>query len=476
MSASQILVVDDETAIRQVMASYIKRAGYMVDLAGSGEEALEKLSGGDFDIAICDIKMSGISGIEMVKKARAANIETTFLMMTAHASVNTAIDAMKAGAYDYMIKPMREEDVLRRLAQIDTIIGMRNENRALRSIVLGEQERHCTLKSAAHEQVKRLIDKVAPTDNTVLITGESGTGKGVVAKEIHRHSRRAEAPFIPVNCGAIPENLIESELFGHVKGAFTGAVKAKKGLFLEANSGTIFLDEIGELPLHLQVKLLHVLEEKAVRPVGSEQTRSVDIRIITATNRDLADMIENGMFREDLYFRINVFNVHIAPLRERREDVATLTEFFMGREAKKLLKTTKFTLDQDAEEIIMNHDWPGNVRELENVISRATTLADGDQIIVADLPPQITKVGQFPGAAVIPEFTGKSLKDQVKAFEINVISRAISQASGDRRLAAHQLGIGLSSLYRKLEEIEKSEGIKESEENLLLRSQFRQEG
>lgn len=456
MAISSVLVVDDEPAIRQVMASYIRNAGYLVEVAENGEEALDKMGKGDYDIAICDIKMPDINGIEVVRRARDANVDTTFLMMTAFASVTTAIEAMKAGAYDYMIKPMREEDVLRRLQQLDNIIGLKNENEALRRIVLGESEGQCRLGSQAMADVERLINKVAPTDNTVLVTGESGTGKGVIARAIHQGSSRASAPFIPVNCGAIPENLLESEFFGHVKGAFTGAVKLKKGLFLEANGGTIFLDEIGELPLHLQVKLLHVIEDKQVRPVGGEQARSVDVRVIAATNRDLGEMVERGKFREDLYFRINVFHVHVPPLRERPEDISALTRFFLDREAKKLAPGKIYDLDIEAEEALKAYDWPGNVRELENVISRAFTLTDNEKVTISDLPPNVTKVKPSFDTGLNEGDESRTLREQVKAFEAHLIKKTIDEADGDRRLAAQKLGIGLSSLYRKLEEYEKS--------------------
>ncbi|MGK7346488.1 MAG: sigma-54-dependent transcriptional regulator [Candidatus Nitrospinota bacterium M3_3B_026] len=456
MTVSNVLVVDDEPAIRQVLASYIRKAGYTVDVAESGEEALRKIAGGDFDIAVCDIKMPDVDGIEVIRRARAQSPETTFLMMTAYASVNTAIEAMKAGAYDYMIKPMREEDVLHRLAQVDRMIGLRNENQALRRIVLGQSEGQCRLESRAMKEVENLINKVAPTDNTVLITGESGSGKGMVARAIHQGSPRAGAPFIPVNCGAIPENLLESEFFGHVKGAFTGAVKSKKGLFLEAHNGTIFLDEIGELPLHLQVKLLHAIEDKEIRPVGGEQTRHADVRIIAATNRDPARMVERGELREDLYFRINVFHIHIPPLRERPEDIMALVKFFLDRETAKLTPGKSCGLDPDAEEALLGHDWPGNVRELENIVTRAFTMADGDRITISDLPPNVmrTTLRQEPESGAGGQ--GKNLREQVRLFEANLIQQTLDETDGDRKLAAQRLGIGLSSLYRKIEEIEKS--------------------
>ena len=449
----RVLVIDDEAAICQVLADAIRRGGFDVDYVNDGEHALETLRGGDFDIALCDIKMPGIDGIEMVRQARDAGVDTTFLMMTAYASVSTAIEAMRAGAYDYMIKPLRNEDVLRRLDQIADIISLRDENRTLRDIVFGDDEGFCSFQSEPMQKIDRLILKVAPSESTVLITGESGTGKGVVARAIHNHSKRRNALFLPVNCGAIPENLLESELFGHVKGAFTGADRVKKGLFVEADRGTMFLDEIGELPLAMQVKLLHVLEDMEVRAVGSEKSRKVDVRVIAATNRDLTADVESGAFRQDLYFRLNVVQLHIPPLRERQGDTAQLIRHFLQRHAEQFGLEQPYALDAMAEQLLLRHEWPGNVRELENVIERAHILADDERIGVADLPPLLAQGGAGTAApAATSDHSEQSLRDRVRAFEIGVIMDAIDEADGDRKVAARRLGIGLSTLYRKLEE------------------------
>ncbi|MEH6628806.1 MAG: sigma-54 dependent transcriptional regulator, partial [Motiliproteus sp.] len=266
-----VLVVDDEPALRQILGNAISNAGHQVQVAENGTVALEKLATGKFDVALCDIRMPDMTGIQVVSKAKEAGVETVFLIMTAFASVDTAIEAMRCGAYDYMMKPLRNEDVLNRLTQLGDVIGLRSENKTLRRLVLGLETDQCSMTSPSMQKIDRLVSKVAKTGSTVLITGESGTGKGVTARSLHQASLRADASFIPVNCGAIPENLLESEFFGHTKGAFTGASKAKKGLFQEADQGTIFLDEIGELPLNLQVKMLHVLEQNVVRPVGAEK-------------------------------------------------------------------------------------------------------------------------------------------------------------------------------------------------------------
>lgn len=454
MTSLEVLIVDDEPAIRQVLAAHVGRAGHSVGQAGNGATALERLSKGDVDVAICDIQMPDISGLELLRRARAAGIETSFIMMTAYASVDTAIEAITAGAADYMIKPLRNEEVIHRLQKVSDLRGLRAENQVLRNLVQGKQEDSFSFVSPAMRELERLIGKVAPTDSTVLVTGDSGTGKGVIARRIHQQSPRADAPFIPVNCGAIPENLMESELFGHTKGSFTGADKARKGLFLEADKGTIFLDEIGELPLQLQVKLLHVIEEKMVRAVGSEQTRRADVRIVAATNRDLAKMVSEGTFREDLYFRLSVFHVHVPPLRERRQDIPGLVQFLVQRGAQRLNCGTGITVAADVEELLAAYDWPGNVREMEHVIDRALILTEQGHITCSDLPPQITKLMSVAGPGSVSPDPAGNLREQVRRFEGSLISRAISESDGDRRLAAQKLGIGLSSLYRKLEDFE----------------------
>ena len=473
MKSLEVIVIDDEPAIRQIVSMYLIKEGYSVEQAPNGLSALARLSKGDIDIAICDINMPDISGIELIKRSRAAGIDTNFIMMTAYASVDTAIEAIQAGASDYMIKPVRNQEILHRLIKLGDLRGLRAENKVLRSLVQGRDEHLFSFKSPGMRELDRLINKVAPTDSTVLVTGESGTGKGVIARRIHQQSPRANEPFIPVNCGALPEHLMESELFGHTKGAFTGADKARKGLFLEADKGTIFLDEIGEMPLLLQVKLLHVIEEKSVRAVGSEQMHRADVRIITATNRDLAHMVAEGKFRQDLYFRLSVFHVDAPPLRQRREDIPALIAFLIKRGKKQFNITSEITIDDDVEEALVASHWPGNVREMENVIDRALILAEAGHITFSDMPSSITHAvdANTPGNPALPgadpDRSGATsgerhsivnlttpLRDQVRQFESVLIYQAIQQAGGDRRIAAQKLGIGLSSLYRKLDEFE----------------------
>lgn len=447
-----VLVIDDEAALRQILASAISRAGHSVDTAENVKEASSKLVRGDVDVALCDIMMPDGNGVELVRSFRGAGIDTQFVMVTAFASMETAVEALRAGASDYMVKPVRTEELLHRLEQIGSMRGLKAENQVLRQMVAREHGVF-HFSSPSMVDMERLVSKVSVTDSTVLITGESGTGKGVTARNIHEMSPRSEFPFIPVNCGAIPENLLESEFFGHSKGAFTGADRARKGLFTQADRGTLFLDEIGELPLHLQTKLLHVIEDKVVRPLGGEMVRKVDARIIAATNRNLQEMVKEGRFREDLYFRLSMFHIQIPPLRERREDMGRLIHFILnnlaGGQGKKVLE-----LDPIAEEILVEFPWPGNVRELENVINRAHILADGDRITLADLPPDIARSAPHREKCGLDMNLSGGLREQLRRVEADIITRALRDAGGDRRIAAQKLDIGLSSLYRKMEEIE----------------------
>ena len=452
MPELNVLVVDDEPAIRQVLSSALSKAGYPVETAASAAEALNKLAAASFDVVLSDVFMPVMDGIELLKTARSRGHGATFIMVTAFASVDSAIEAIKAGAWDYITKPVRNEEILHRLEQIDALRGLREENRALRTLVLGGGRKSFSFGAPSMLAVERLCTRVAPTDSTVLITGESGTGKGVTARRLHELSSRRDGPFVSVNCGAIPENLIESELFGHTKGAFTSADRARKGLFLQADRGSIFLDEIGELPLGMQTKLLHVLEAKEVRPLGGEQSRKVDVRIIAATNRDLPALVAQGRFREDLFFRLSVFQIVMPPLRERRADIPGLLRHIIEQRALPSGSTEALTLDPEAEDLLVNFDWPGNVRQLENVLHRAAILADGGCIRVADLPPEVARMAPADAGGEGVEAGEGSLRLRVRRFEVALIRRAIDEAQGDRRLAAQRLGIGLSSLYRKLEE------------------------
>jgi DNA-binding NtrC family response regulator len=450
MASTHVLVIDDEPAIRQILATVLKRAGYFADTAAGFGEATAKLSRGDVDVALCDITMPDGNGMDLLRQSRSAGLETVFVMVTAMSSVETAVEALRAGAFDYLIKPVRNEELLHRIAQIESLRGLREENKVLRNAVRENAVRVFRFHSPGMLQVEHLAGKVAPTNSTVLIVGESGTGKGVLANAIHQMSPRAEQPFVSVNCSAIPENLMESEFFGHTKGAFTGAEKARKGLFLQADKGTLFLDEIGELPLPMQTKLLHAIEDKQVRAVGAEQMRQVDTRIVAATNRDLHEMVEKGLFREDLFFRLSMFQITIPPLRERQPDIRALIRFLLesGRES----GGSTIELDPEAEACLLAYAWPGNVRELENVINRARILADSDCVSVAELPARLVAAVRHVLAAPPESGHELGLREQMQKVEHDIILRAIASADGDRRVAANRLGISLSSLYRKLED------------------------
>jgi DNA-binding NtrC family response regulator len=449
MTALRVLVVDDEAALRQIVSATLIKAGYAVDQAGGVREATAKLASGDIDVALCDIKMPDGTGIELLRQSKAAGLGTVFVMVTASASMETAVEALRSGAYDYIVKPVRNEELLNRIHQIEAMRGLDEENKLLRAAAKSRGATAYRFKSTCMLEVERLVNKVAPTASTVLITGESGSGKGMLARTIHEKSSRSAGPFVPVNCGAIPEQLLESEFFGHLRGSFTGADRARKGLFLEADRGTLFLDEIGELPMAMQTKLLHVIEEKQVRPVGSEQLRQVDTRILVATNRDLTAMVSQGTFREDLFFRLSMFQITMPPLRERVADIRDFLHFLLhdGREGD---FGRGYSLDPDAEAVLLSYPWPGNVRELDNVINRARILAENKRITLADLPAFL--VGSPANSADGDVDSGATLRLQLRRYEIKLLQDAIGAADGDRRLAAQRLGISLSSLYRKLGE------------------------
>jgi two-component system, NtrC family, response regulator AtoC len=451
-----VLVIDDEAAVRQIVAEVVRGAGYAVDTAAGAAEGAAKLVRGGVDVALCDIRMPDGDGITLLRHCRETGIDTVFIMVTAFGSMETAVEALRAGAHDFVSKPVNREELLHRLAQIEALRGLREENRALRKSVGGPGANRFVFSSPAMGEVERLAGKVAPTDSTVLITGESGTGKGVLARSIHERSQRAQKPFIAVNCGAIPETLLESEFFGHTRGAFTGADRTRKGLFLESDGGTLFLDEIGELPLHMQSKLLHAIDEKSVRPVGAEIARRIDVRIIAATNRDLPGMVADGRFREDLFFRMSMFRIHVPPLRERPQDLRDLIRHLLESGPAGGRRLTG--LDPAAEELLHAYAWPGNVRELENVLNRASILADGERITLADIPAELSSRARTPGGTPVASGLVGDLRSELRRFEAGIVYRTLDAVSGDRRLAAQRLGIGLSSLYRKLEEFER-EGL-----------------
>ncbi|WP_448192925.1 sigma-54-dependent transcriptional regulator [Azospirillum sp. sgz301742] len=450
----RILVVEDEVSFRQVLIEQMGKDGIEGVGVGTAEEALALLPDGGFDILLTDLRLPDREGVEILRAMREQGIDIPALLMTAYASVSTAVSALQAGAADYIIKPARVPDLIRRLRQIHELDQLKRENQLLRKIIQQEPGRYWFPDTADGHQIKQMLGKVSRTDLTVLITGESGTGKGMTARLIHSLSARADKPFIPVNCGAIPETLVESELFGHVKGAFTGADKVKDGLFVGASGGTLFLDEIGELPLSMQVKLLHAIEEKVVRPLGGSHSRKTDVRIIAATNRNLEQMVSAGTFRMDLYYRLNIFEVAMPPLRQQMSVFAAAVEFILAR-YRANHQMDSLRIDPEAEALMRAYQWPGNLRELENVLERAVLLCEDNTITKWDLPPSVSGASAGMPAmteAAVPIDPDGSLKDQVASYERKLILSAIQAAGGDRRIAARNLGLGLSTLYRKLEE------------------------
>jgi len=443
-----VLVIDDELAIRQIMQNLLEINGYDVETVGSGEEAKAIFKEKHFDVSLCDVRLGDCIGIDLVKQLKDEGIETEFIIMTAFASVSTAIDAMRAGAFDYLMKPMRNEDVLHRLKQVQQMLSLKKENRNLRRQITDTSQHIFQPQSEVMKQIYKLVEKVARSERDIIITGASGTGKGILSREIHRLGSRINGPFVQINCAAIPENLLESELFGHVKGAFTGADKSKTGLFVEANGGIIFLDEIGEMPLSMQAKLLHAIEEKTIRPVGSNQQISIDIRIISATNCNLLEMIEEKKFREDLYFRLQVLQIELPPLKDRHGDIVPLIDFFIAKECHRMGLNQKFTIDPDAYDCLINYSYPGNLREMENTLARAVALAEDYHIMITDLPPVFLKGSKSY------DNSSPTLRERVRLFEQQIIKETLSNQDNDRRKVAEILGLGLSSLYRKIEEME----------------------
>ncbi len=443
-----ILVVDDESVARHSVAEVLQEEGYQVHEAADGPAALQALEELDLDLVLCDLRMPGSDGLSVLKMARERYPQTMFMLMTAHGSVATSVEALRLGAQDYLLKPLLFEDVLHKVDRLLTHKQQAWEIQILRREVNQDADfERLVGRSPAMQEVLGLIEKVAPTNATVLLTGESGTGKEVVARLIHANSAQKDNIFLPINCGAIPETLLESQLFGHTKGAFTGATGSQEGLFQRARGGTIFLDEIGEMPLPLQVKLLRVIEEKEVLPLGATNPLKVDVRILASTNRNLKQEVEKGQFREDLYYRLNVIGLSLPPLRDRREDIPLLVEYLVQRNNRELKKAYN-GVDNQAMKLLMSLPWRGNVRELDNVLERAMILGGGEWISVADLPRG--EASSAPPRAP----TGENLKEAVRAYERSHIENVLNRMDGDKRAAAELLGLSLSSLYRKLEELD----------------------
>jgi DNA-binding NtrC family response regulator len=440
-----ILVAEDEDLMRVILSGLLEGAGYRVALCASAEEALERFTTEDVDVTLTDIRMSGMDGLALLDRIKDVDAEALVVVMTAYSSVDSAVAALRKGAYDYVTKPFVNEDLLQSVKNALRQRELFRENRALRR----ELDRRYSFSeiigtSEALQSVFRLVEKVAATNTHILVHGESGTGKELVARAIHHNSPRAERPFVAINCGALPETLLESELFGHVKGSFTGATANRPGLLRAAEGGTVFLDEIGEITQAMQVRLLRAVQEHEVTPVGTTAPVPFDARIICATNRDLEKEVSEGRFREDLFYRLNVIEVHLPPLRQRREDIPLLVRHFITRTAREQGQPEK-PISREAMTALINHRWPGNVRELQNAVERAFTLS-GAEIDLDSLPPRVRQSAGDPAAVRDPD----GLRPTLAEIERRYILETLASVNQDKARAANVLGIDLSTLYRKL--------------------------
>ncbi len=453
---ARILLIDDEPSILSVLSTLLKAEGYEVFPANSPVKAAEMIGAESYDLMITDIRMSPITGMDLLRLAHEQKPTMSVLIMTAFGSVDTAVEALKMGAFDYVTKPFKVDELLITIQRALEYHRTMEENVDLKTQLVAKYKfENIVSESEPMRRVCEMIERVAPTDTTVLITGESGTGKELVAKAIHAYSRRKDKKFLAVNCAALPETLLESEMFGYVKGAFTGASANKEGLFEAANGGTILLDEIGSMPLSLQAKFLRVLQEKEVRRVGGNENIEVDVRVLAATNTPLEELIAKNLFREDLYYRLSVINIAIKPIRERVEDILPLVHHVLQRECEgKPLPT----ITAEARQILEQYPWPGNVRELENAIKHALTFVVDNKITRELLPSRIVSSvsaspnSPSPGMVNLTQFKGKSLKAFLREKEKEYLEFVLSQTSGDKEKAAKELKISLATLYRKLPE------------------------
>jgi two-component system response regulator HydG len=450
-----LLVIDDESGILDTLRILLKNEGFEVTTAQGGKAGLEALKGSAPDIVLTDVRMPQVSGIDILQAVREQDPETPVILMTAQASLQTAIQAVNEGAFYYIQKPFSNDDMVAICRRAAEHRRLRAENKQLKQEIR-RRERSGLVKplgkSKLFQEVMKLAEQVAPTESTVLIQGESGTGKEVIARYIHELSARSEGPFLSLNCGAIPESLLESELFGHVKGSFTGAVRDKQGLFTAARTGTFFLDEIGEMSPATQVKLLRVLQEREAIPVGGTEAIPVDVRVVAATNRELEEEIKRGRFRTDLYYRLNVIAIHLPPLRDRRDDIPIFADAFLKRIAKEHDEAPK-RLSEGASDAIQVYDWPGNVRELENALERAVVLTKGETIEVDAIPGKITERKAEPLVAERPHAT-----PTLDLIEQAYIQWVLQNEGGNKTRAAEVLGIDPSTLYRKLSKYDANVG------------------
>ena len=453
MAEKRLLIIDDEENMRHMLHVMLQKVGYVVQTAADGLEGLEQIAKQDFDFVLCDLRMPNMDGMTFLEKSRQTHPDQTVIMMSAYGTIDTALEAMTIGAYDYVSKPFKQDEVLLTLKKAEERERLKKENVELQNRLRKIEQKYSfgniVARSEAMAHVFELVEKVAKHKTTVLITGESGTGKDLIAKTMHSNGNRTSVPMVSVNCASIPENLLESELFGYKKGAFTDAIKDKPGLFDEADGGTIFLDEIGELPLSLQVKLLRVLQEEEISPLGSTVSKKIDVRVIAATSRDLRKEVNEGRFREDLFYRINVMKIHLPPLRERRGDIPLLVGYFINLFNEKLGKDME-GLSSQAMPLLMAYSWPGNIRELENVIERAILLGKGRWITPTDLPQSITSA-QHPSSSAALEHT-LSIKKASKTLERDLIQKALVLTEGNRSKAAKILEISRPILISKIKQ------------------------
>lgn len=453
---SRILLVDDEPSILSVLSTLLKGQGFETQPALGGEKAMELLRGESYDLMITDIRMEPVGGLELLNHARSTYPTMAVMVVTAYGSVETAVEAMKKGAFDYVTKPFKVDELVITVQRALEYRRALYENEQLRAQLESRYGfENIVAESADMRKICAMIERVAPTDQTVLIGGESGVGKEVIAKAIHAHSVRKEKEFVPINCAALPEPLLESELFGHVKGAFTGATHDKEGLFEVASGGTLFLDEIGSMTLGLQSKLLRVLQENEIRRVGGTRQIQVEPRVIAASNEDLESLIETGGFREDLYYRLSVIPLVISPLRERKEDILPLAYHFLRMISQKAgIKAPEMA--SDAQMALESYRWPGNVRELENAMRHACTFADDGKVRKENLPARIVRksrtsaVPEEGGEPSVEGYTGKSLKGFLREMEKKFIIQSIADHGGDKEAAAKEMKVSLATLYRKL--------------------------
>jgi two-component system response regulator PilR (NtrC family) len=451
---SRILVVDDEESIREFLEIMLKKEGYEVTLAEDGQKAKDLLTKKTFDMIISDLQMPHVTGIELLKHVKESYPDTVFMLITAFGTTETAVEAMKMGAYDYLTKPFKIDEVRMNIQNALRSRNLEVENRSLKKELVKEYSfQNMVGNSTAMHQIYDMVKRVAQTPTNVLITGESGTGKEVVAKAIHYNGPLKDRPFVTVNCGAIPENLMESEMFGHKKGSFTGAVADKAGLFEVADGGTLFLDEVGELPLTIQVKLLRAIQERVIRRVGATEDMKVDVRIIAATNRNLEEMVQKGGFRQDLFYRLNVINIKTPSLRERRDDIPLLAGHFLKKYNERLNKAIG-GISTEAMEILKKYDYPGNVRELENLIERTVALEGGATILPESLPPMVnTASGRKMASSNEIEIgdDGVDLDKVMGQIEKELLVKAIHAAGGVKKRAAKLLHISFRSMRYRIE-------------------------